>query len=113
MSGRTGAVRVALATGRPVVPVAQWGPQAILWPYTKVPKLFPRKTMHVHVGDLLDLSDLEGHELTEEVVNAATDRLMDVLTAMLAEIRGELPTGPRIDVRALGKPKSNYDELES
>ncbi len=113
MSGRTGAVRVALATGRPVVPVAQWGPQAILWPYTKVPKIFPRKTMHVHVGDPLDLSDLEGRELTDEVLNAATDRLMDTLTAMLSEIRGELPTRPRVDVRTLGKPKSNYDELES
>ncbi|MFZ0139683.1 MAG: lysophospholipid acyltransferase family protein, partial [Aeromicrobium sp.] len=34
MSGYTGAVRVALSTGVPLVPVMQWGPQAILWPYT-------------------------------------------------------------------------------
>lgn len=113
MTGRTGAVRVALATGCPIVPVVQWGPQAILWPYTKVPKIFPRKTMHVRVGDPLDLSDLADRKLTDEVLNAATDRLMDTLTAMLAEIRGELPTGPRVDVRTLAKPKSNYDELES
>ena len=35
MSGYTGAVRVALATGAPLVPLMQWGPQEILWPYTQ------------------------------------------------------------------------------
>lgn len=114
MSGRTGAVRVALATGRPLVPVMQWGPQEILWPYTKRPKFFPRKTIRVRVGDPLDLSDFEGQELTEKVLHAATDRLMDTLTAMMAEVRGELPSTPRIDVHTLGKSKTNYrPEIDS
>jgi hypothetical protein len=33
---------------------------------------------------------------------------MDALTAMMAEVRGELPTTPRIDVHSLSRPKSNY-----
>ncbi|MFC5679227.1 lysophospholipid acyltransferase family protein [Aeromicrobium endophyticum] len=108
MTGRTGAVRVALATGRPLVPVMQWGPQQILWPYSKKPRLFPRTTIHVRVGDPVDLSDLEGQELTEQLLDTATTRLMDALTAMMAEVRGELPTTPRIDVHSLSRPKSNY-----
>ncbi len=44
MVGKTGAARVALETGAPVVPVAQWGPQQLLPPYSKRPHLFPRKT---------------------------------------------------------------------
>jgi 1-acyl-sn-glycerol-3-phosphate acyltransferase len=108
MSGRTGAVRVALATGRPLVPVVQWGPQAILWPYTKRLHLFPRRTIHVRVGDPVDLSDFEGRELTEELLQAATTRLMDILTAMMSEVRGELPSTPRIDVHTLGRPRTNY-----
>lgn len=108
MSGRTGAVRVALATGRPLVPVMQWGPQAILWPYTKKPHILPRKTIHVRVGPPVDLSDLEGKEVTEELLRTATDRLMDALTAMMAEVRGELPSTPRIDVHTLAKAKTNY-----
>ncbi|MCL3818297.1 lysophospholipid acyltransferase family protein [Aeromicrobium wangtongii] len=108
MSGRTGAVRVALATGRPLVPVMQWGPQEILWPYTKRPRFFPRKTIHVRVGEPLDLSDLAGRELTEQVLHEATDRLMDGLTAMMAQVRAELPSTPRIDVHTLGRPKTNY-----
>jgi 1-acyl-sn-glycerol-3-phosphate acyltransferase len=108
MTGRTGAVRVALATGRPLVPVMQWGPQDVLWPYSKKLRLFPRKTIHVRVGDPIDLSDLEGKELTEQLLDTGTSRLMDALTAMMAQVRGELPTTPRIDVHSLSRPKSNY-----
>jgi 1-acyl-sn-glycerol-3-phosphate acyltransferase len=112
MSGRTGAVRVALATGKPLVPLMQWGAQEILWPYAKRVRLFPRKTIHIRVGRPVDLSDFADRELTEEVLHAATDRLMDTLTAMMAEVRGELPSTPRIDVHTLGRPKSNYKRLE-
>lgn len=103
MSGYTGAVRVALKAGVPLVPMMQWGAQEILWPYTKVPKLLPRKTMHVRIGDPIDLSDFEGQELTEKTLHEATDRLMDTLTAMMAEVRGELPSTPRIDVHTVRK----------
>ncbi len=113
MSGRTGAVRVALASGKPLIPVMQWGPQAILWPYTKWPKLLPRKTFQVRVGKPMDLSAYEGKPLTEELLHAATDELMDILTAMMSEVRGELPSTPRIDVHTLGKPKTNYKRLDS
>ena len=103
MSGYTGAVRVALATDTPLVPLMQWGPQEILWPYSKRPRLLPRKTIHIRVGDPIDLSDLAGQELTEKLLRTATDRLMDTLTAMMAEVRGELPSTPRIDVHTVGK----------
>ncbi len=103
MSGRTGAVRVALSTGVPLVPLMQWGPQEILWPYSRRPRLFPRKTIRIRVGDPIDLADLVGQELTEELLHTATNRLMDSLTAMMAEVRGELPATPRIDVHTVGK----------
>lgn len=108
MAGRTGAVRVALATGAPLVPLAHWGAQEILWPYTKVPKLLPRKTIRMQVGDPVDLSDLAGKPLTEQLLLEATNRLTDTLTAMVADLRGELPTGPRVDVRSLAAPRTNY-----
>ncbi len=111
MTGRTGAVRIALMTGRPLIPLMQSGAQEILWPYTKVPKLIPRKTIHVRVGPALDLSEFEGKPLTDEVLHGATERLMDTLTAMMAELRGELPTGPRIDVRTL-RSKATNQSLE-
>ncbi len=109
MTGRTGAVRTAHATGAPLVPVAQWGPQAIMWPYRREFKLFPRKTMQVVVGAPLDLSGL-GESPTDAQLHAATDELMNAITALQAQLRGELPAGPRIDVRELKKPKTRYEE---
>jgi hypothetical protein len=44
MRGKTGAARMALATGVPVIPVGHWGEQELLPPYAKRPHLFPRKT---------------------------------------------------------------------
>src|SRR6202042_3149056 len=47
MAARTGVARLALATGAPVIPVANWGTLDVV-PYGgKWPKLFPRKTVHV------------------------------------------------------------------
>ena len=108
MTGRTGAVRVALATGKPLVPLMQWGPQEILWPYAKKVRLLPRKTIHIRVGKPIDLSAYAGKPLTEDVLHEATELLMDTLTTMMAEVRGELPSTPRIDVHTLSKPRSNY-----
>ncbi|MBC9225594.1 1-acyl-sn-glycerol-3-phosphate acyltransferase [Aeromicrobium sp. 636] len=109
MSGRDGAVRTAHAAGVPLVPVAQWGPQEIMWPYRREFRLFPRKTIHVFAGAPIDLSDLGDHP-TQAQFHAATDRLMDAITALQSQIRGEVPTSPRIDVRTLGKPKTRYEE---
>ena len=108
MSGRTGAVRVALATGKPLVPLMQWGAQEILWPYSKRLRIFPRKTIHIRVGVPIDLTRYAGEPLTEAVLHDATGHLMDTLTSMMAELRGELPSTPRIDVHTLSRPRSNY-----
>lgn len=103
MTGRTGAVRVALATGAPLIPLCQSGAQDILWPYTRKFRLFPPKKYHIRVGPPLDLSMYAGKPVTEEILHEATDRLMDVLTDMMSDIRGERPSGPRIDVHSVKK----------
>ena len=60
MAGKSGAARIALATGCPVIPIGQWGAQDLLAPYAKKPDLFPRKPVTMKVGDPVDLSDLVG-----------------------------------------------------
>ncbi|HET6625459.1 MAG TPA: lysophospholipid acyltransferase family protein [Nocardioidaceae bacterium] len=102
MTGKTGAARIALSTGCPVIPIAQWGAQEILEPYTKKPKLFPRKTITMKAGDPVDLHDLAGKPLTPEVLRAATDRIMDAITALLDDIREGHPPQTRFDPRVAG-----------
>jgi len=102
MTGKTGAARIALTAGVPVVPVAQWGAQEILYPYAKKPRLFPRHTVHSKVGDPVDLDDLRELPLTPENLRIATDRIMDAITGLLADIRQEEPPAERFDPRRSG-----------
>lgn len=102
MAGRTGAARIALAAGVAVVPIAQWGAHEILAPYAKRPKLLPRKTVTMKVGDPVDLDDLRDDPLTPELLLEATNRIMDALTMLLADIREGDPPMTRFDPRTAG-----------
>ena len=89
MSGKTGAARIALATGRPVIPLAHWGAQRIMGPYKKEFRILPRKTMIAVAGPPVDLSDLLGKPMEPDVLREATERIMDAIAALLAGIRQE------------------------
>ena len=91
MVARTGVARLALATGAPVIPVAQWGAQRIL-PYGSFrPHLLRRTTVQVAAGPPVDLSPFKGQPLNSTVLREATDLIMRDVTALLAGIRGETP----------------------
>lgn len=100
MSGKTGAARIALLTGAPVIPIAQWGPQEVMGPYVKEFKILPPKVMHMRVGPPVPLDDLTGREPTADVLAAATDRIMDAVTQELEKIRGVPAPPERMDFRA-------------
>lgn len=102
MTGKTGAARVALETGAPVIPVAQWGQHEILYPYAKRPHLLPRRTVRVKAGDPVDLSDLSGRTVTPELLSLATDRIMAAVTSQVSALRGEPAPRQRFDPRAHG-----------
>jgi len=102
MRGKTGAARIALETGCPVVPIGQWGAQEILAPYTLRPHVIPRRTARYKVGDPVDLSDLMGKKITNEVLHEATGRIMDAITALVADLRDEPPPAERFDPKAAG-----------
>jgi 1-acyl-sn-glycerol-3-phosphate acyltransferase len=108
MRGKTGAARMALETGCPVVPIGQWGAQDILAPYTLRPHVFPRRTARYKVGDPVDLSDLaarideNGGALTNEVLHEATDRIMDAISVLVGDLRGEKPPAERFDPKKAG-----------
>jgi len=100
MTGRTGAARLALETRVPVIPVGQWGAQEIL-PGKKVgvPRLLPRKRLQFLAGEPLDLSDLYDHPDRHAAVRVATERMLEAITELVAELRGATPPEDRYDVR--------------
>ena len=100
MQGRSGAVRIALKTGCPVIPIGQWGAQDIMWgKKIHLPHLLPRKTLRLVAGGPVPLDDLRGRPLTPQVLAEATDRIMDEITALVAELRGEPAPQQRFDPR--------------
>ena len=103
MVGKTGAARLALTTGAPVIPIAHWGAQEIL-PYgTKKPHLFPRKTVRMVAGPPVDLSAYQGQRLGASTLRAATADIMADITALLAKIRQETPPAAPWDLDAGGR----------
>ena len=90
MRGKSGAVRLALADGIPLIPMAQWGTQEIMGRYQKGLSLWPlRKPVQVLVGDPVDVEDLRGRAHEPAALNEATTRLMNAITALLEELREE------------------------
>ena len=87
MKGKTGAIRLALLTGAPLIPFAQWGAQEVIPPYKAKLRLIPRKTMQVNVGLPIDLTRYQGKPITDELLASATDELMQQISNLLAELR--------------------------
>jgi 1-acyl-sn-glycerol-3-phosphate acyltransferase len=106
MVGKTGAARVALVTGAPVIPIAQWGPQDVLSPYGKRLRLLPRKTMHLEAGPPVDLTEFEGRATDAETLRLVTEKIMAAITVLLEDIRGEQAPTVRFDPRATGLPRT-------
>jgi 1-acyl-sn-glycerol-3-phosphate acyltransferase len=100
MTGQTGAARLALATGAPLLPLASWGAHELL-PYRKGEKgglaatlkpgfhPFPRKTMKVIAGPPVDLSAYQGQPLNTATLRAATADIMQTIAGLVGELRGE------------------------
>lgn len=110
MTGKSGAARIALETGCPVIPVGQWGAHRILYPYAKKPDLFPRKLIRMKVGDPVDLADLADKPRDHHVIQEATDRIMAAITGLVEDIRGKSAPAERFDMRRPGTRRTGNPE---
>lgn len=107
MRGKSGAVRLALADGIPLIPMAQWGTQEIMGRYQKGLSLWPlRKPVQVLVGDPIDVEDLRGRAHEPAALNEATTRLMNAITALLEELREEKAPAERWNPTSHGQKET-------
>ncbi|HEY2521072.1 MAG TPA: lysophospholipid acyltransferase family protein [Streptosporangiaceae bacterium] len=103
MVAKTGAARLALKTGVPVIPIGQWGAHELL-PYGSTkPRLFPRKRARLAAGPPVDLSAFEGKPLTATNLRDATAAIMADVTGLLAGLRQETPPAIPFDLDAVSK----------
>ena len=100
MAGRTGVARLALLSGAPVLPLAQWGAQEILDSYRSTGfRPFPRRTMRFRLGPPVDLSKHVGQPLSAEVLRTATEEVMDAITREVEVLRGKTAPPVRVEHR--------------
>jgi 1-acyl-sn-glycerol-3-phosphate acyltransferase len=91
MRGKTGAARLWLATGAPVVPVVMWGPERLFDPRTRKLRPVPRTPVTVVAGPPLDLSKWAGAPATVATLAEITEHMMLALRNMVAPLRGGTP----------------------
>jgi 1-acyl-sn-glycerol-3-phosphate acyltransferase len=104
MKGKNGIGRIALVTGAPVIPVANWGTQELLPAGKGVPRPWPRKTVTVVAGPPVDLSAWLGGPRTRRALDGTTAAIMAEVTALVAEVRGEAPPAEVFDPDARPEP---------
>jgi 1-acyl-sn-glycerol-3-phosphate acyltransferase len=89
MKSRTGAARLALLSGAPVIPIAQWGPQHVLAYKARKPHLLPRTRICVLAGPAIDLSAYVDKPVTAQLLRDATTTIMRSVAGLLAQLRNE------------------------
>lgn len=102
MNPRTGAARIALETGVPVIPVGQLGADAVLGGKTlEWRRLFSlrRRPVHVLAGEPVDLDRYRGRELDKETLELASVAVMDAVTSLVEQLRGEKAPADRWEMR--------------
>lgn len=80
--GKTGAVRLAIRSGAPIVPIAVIGSHEVMPPHARWPRRGP---VTVRFGTPVDLAHLHGRDHDPQVLRAATDALM----ARIADLSGQ------------------------
>jgi 1-acyl-sn-glycerol-3-phosphate acyltransferase len=91
MRGKTGAARLALLTGAPVIPVANWGAHTIYDPRTGRLKIRPGTPVSVVAGPPVDLSRWRGATPSRAVLEQMTEAILLEVQELLGGLRGEQP----------------------
>jgi 1-acyl-sn-glycerol-3-phosphate acyltransferase len=89
--GKTGAVRLSLATGVPILPVATWGGQFV-WRRSGRQSLTFGRPIWVVAGEPFDPSERLDGESDARRLRTLTDDLMGELDKLVADLRARYPT---------------------
>jgi len=113
MKGRPGAIRLALETGVPVIPLGQWGTEAIMPTYEKKFLPQPWHACRIIIGKEVNLDKFRGRKLSNAELLEATDLVMQEILKLTAEVRGEKAPKQLYDPRAEGQSTTGNFKKES
>jgi 1-acyl-sn-glycerol-3-phosphate acyltransferase len=87
MAAKTGAARLALGSGAPLIPAAVWGTQNI-WPKGYAKHWAPRQDILVRIGTPIGA---QGDPHDHAACRALSDRLMEAISGLVAALRPVVP----------------------
>jgi 1-acyl-sn-glycerol-3-phosphate acyltransferase len=90
MKAKTGAVRLSLVTGVPIVPMASWGSQAV-WQKSGRGSLAFGRPIWIKAGPPIELPAPAGEVEDRQVIRELTDRMMAEIGALVEDVRGRYP----------------------
>jgi 1-acyl-sn-glycerol-3-phosphate acyltransferase len=89
MRGKSGAIRLAVELGLPIVPCGQWGVQKVLGNYSKKFRPNPFHTVRVKIGKPMFFRELENKTPSAKELSEATDKVMREISGIVGVLRGE------------------------
>lgn len=111
MRGKTGAARLALAGGMPLVPMAHWGSEQFLPRYGRFKLWPPRRPVRLVFGPPMDVPPADPDHPHVSAVEL-TDRLMGEITDLVAGLRDETPPQTRWNPTEHGQSETGRLESE-
>jgi len=106
MVAKTGIARLAILSKAPVIPIAQWGDQNLLAPYSRRVVFWRRTKITYLAGPALDFSKWYGREADQTALVEATAYAMAEITKLLEQIRGELAPDEIFDPHKSSLPRT-------
>jgi len=99
---KTGAARLAIQTGVPVVPVGHWGSSTICPDNNgpqRLPHPWPRPWVHFRSGEPIDMSAFGQDPTDRDAVRAACTAMLEAIVVLVGQARGEVPPAERWNPR--------------
>ncbi len=90
MEGKTGTVRLAIATGVPIIPMVSWG-SAPVWQKSGPGSLRPGRPVWVRAGSPIDVGSSGVNVEDHDGVRRLTEELMATLTEQVEALRATYP----------------------
>ncbi|HYJ61960.1 MAG TPA: lysophospholipid acyltransferase family protein [Actinomycetota bacterium] len=90
MEGKTGVVRLSLATGLPVIPMVSWGSTPV-WQKSGRGSLRPRRPVWVTAAPAIDVPGSGADAEDVDAIKRVTAEVMDRLTDLVVDLRARYP----------------------
>jgi len=105
MRARTGAIRLSLETGVPIIPVGQWGTEAVMDTYSSKIRPKPWHKVRIVIGKPISMDPYKDKKMSTDDLVELSDKVMVEITKIVEELRGEKAPAKRFVPSEHGLPE--------